>query len=114
MKAHDTAAITALFVPGATLASMDAEGKIVITPADKWAERIGANKNLLVERMHNPKVLEHGPIAVLWAEYDFHLNGTLTHCGIDLFNLLKTGGSWKITAISFTSETTGCAADVKQ
>lgn len=108
MKAHDAAAATALFAPGATLASMDKEGKITVTPADKWAERIGASKSNLLERMWNPKVSEHGDIATLWADYDFHSDGKFSHCGIDTFTFLKTGSEWKIVGLSFTRETTGC------
>ncbi len=50
-----------------------------------------------------------GGIAVVWAEYDFHLNGKFNHCGVDQVNLLKTGAGWKIMGIAYTSETSGCA-----
>ena len=53
--------------------------------------------------------MEHGSVAVLWADYDFHLNGKFSHCGIDSFTLLKTTAGWKIAAVADTRETTGCA-----
>ena len=108
MGSHDAAAAAALFVPGATLASVNAEGKASIVPFEKFVERIGSSKSAWLERMWNPRVLEQGPIAVVWAEYDFHLDGKFNHCGIDSFTLLKTESGWKIAGVSDTRETSGC------
>jgi hypothetical protein len=108
MKAHDAAAATALFVPGATLSSVDASGKASVIPFEKFVEHLGTSKSTWLERMWNPQVLEHGSIAIVWAEYDFHLNGKFSHCGIDSFTLLKSDSGWKIAGISDTRETYGC------
>ena len=43
-----------------------------------------------------PRVLVHGNIAVVWAEYVFELNGKRSHSGIDAFNLVRTTEGWKI------------------
>ncbi len=108
MKAHDSTAASALFLPGATLSSVDDSGKASVIPFEKFAEHIGASKSAWLERISNPKVLQQGPISVVWAEYDFYLNGKLSHCGIDSFSLLKTQGGWKIAAISDTRKTSNC------
>ena len=42
--------------------------------------------------------------AALFAEYDFHLNGNLSHRGVDSFNLLKIANGWKIAAVAGTRE----------
>ena len=39
---------------------------------------------------------------------DFWRDGKFDHCGIDSVNLLKTAEGWRIAAIVFTTETTGC------
>ena len=111
MKAHDAGAATALFVPGASLASIDSEGKASVIPFEKFVEHIGTSKSDWLEHMSNPKVLAHGSIAVVWGEYDFFLNGALHHCGIDSFSLLRTAAGWKIASVSDTRETSGCRQD---
>jgi hypothetical protein len=58
--------------------------------------------------MWKPKVLEQGSIAVVWADYDFHLNGKFSHCGIDAINLVKAEKSWKIAGIVFSKTVSGC------
>lgn len=109
MAAHDANAGRALFTEDALLFSVRPDGTAVATPHEKWLERLGASKDAWLERIWNPKVLEHGTIAVVWAEYDFHLNGKFSHCGIDSFSLLKTATGWKIAAVSDTRETSGCS-----
>lgn len=108
MAAHDTAAATALFIPGATLSSVAADGKPSVIPFETFVQHIGTSRDAWLERIWEPKVLEEGSMAVVWALYDFHLNGTLHHCGIDSFSLLKTAEGWKIAAVSDTRETKGC------
>ena len=109
MKAHDGAAATALFVPGATLASVGADGKPSLIPFEKFVQALATSQSTWLERIWETKVLQHGPVAVVWAEYDFHLNGKFSHCGIDSFQMLKTESGWKISAVSDTHETSGCS-----
>jgi hypothetical protein len=61
------------------------------------------------ERMWDPDVRIHGPIAVLWTRYDFWVDGKFSHCGIDAFDLIKTPDGWKIATGVYTVERTGCA-----
>lgn len=58
----------------------------------------------------DPTVLINGPIAVVWAPYSFDANATRTHCGIDVFNLFRLDGKWKITSVQYTVEPEGCPA----
>jgi hypothetical protein len=44
-----------------------------------------------------------------WAPYDFHLDGKLSHCGIDSFGLVRGADGWRIAGISYTVQKTGCA-----
>jgi hypothetical protein len=109
MTMHNAADAQTLFTPEAMLFSVRPDGTSAATPHGKFVERMGASKDTWLERIWNPKVLEHGEIAIVWAEYDFHRNGKFSHCGVDSFHMLKTSAGWKIDALSDTRETTGCA-----
>lgn len=63
----------------------------------------------MLERMWEPEVMIHREIALVWTAYDFHNDGKFSHCGMDLFQLVRTGGDWKITGGSYTVEPNGCA-----
>lgn len=110
MLKHDGESSKTLFTPEATMTSVHTDGKATVTPFSKFLERIANSKDTLLERMWNPTVLEQGPLAVIWAKYDFHVNGKFHHCGVDTFNLVKTDAGWKIASVAWTSETSGCEA----
>jgi hypothetical protein len=69
---------------------------------------IAEEKDTLREVYWDPTVLMRGNIAVVWAEYSFDLNGQRSHCGIDVFNLMKIEGAWKVTGIQYTVEPDTC------
>jgi hypothetical protein len=63
----------------------------------------------MLERMWAPVVRLSGRVATVTAPYDFHRDGKFTHCGVDVFTLVKVGETWKISAITYTVQATGCA-----
>lgn len=67
------------------------------------------SRDTMVERMWNPVVQVHGPIAAVWTPYDIYRNGSFVHCGVDAFHLIRSPRGWQIAAILFTMEPTGCA-----
>lgn len=91
--------------------SWDEDGKAVVSRSENagFAESIGQNTSEYLERMWDVKVMIDGPIASLWAPYDFFLDGEFHHCGIDAVQLLKVDGAWKIANFSWTTITEGCA-----
>ena len=59
----------------------------------------------------NPTVTVHGPIAVVWGEYEFWIDGEFSHCGIDALDLVKVDGDWKIANWMWTVEKSQCATE---
>jgi Putative lumazine-binding len=67
-----------------------------------------ASKQKMRERTWNPDVSIHGLIATFRAPYDFWIDGKLSHCGVDAFDLIKTEDGWKIAGGVYTVES-NCA-----
>jgi len=74
--------------------------------ADTWTSAIDPG---LSERIWAPVVSRRGPMATVSAPYEFQKDGKTTHCGIDVFNLVKSDGAWKIASIMWTVEPGACA-----
>jgi hypothetical protein len=109
MAAHDEAAIRATMLPDARLYSVRSDGAPSAVAAEDWLKRIAAAKGDLIERFTaKPVVSIRGRMAQLWGEYEFLRDGMFSHCGVDSVSLFKTPEGWKISAIAFTMETTGC------
>lgn len=109
MKAHDAARIGSVMLPDARLYSIRGAGATTSTPAADFGKQIAGIQGDLVERFTaKPTVLIRGSMAQVWGEYEFLRDGQFHHCGVDSVSLLKAADGWKIAAIVYTSETTGC------
>jgi hypothetical protein len=111
MKAHDADLIRAALLPDARFYSVRESGAVAGTNGADFITQIVAIKSDLLERFTaQPRVLIRGRMAQVWGEYEFLRDGKFNHCGVDSASLLKTADGWKIAAIVYTSETTGCQA----
>jgi hypothetical protein len=73
------------------------------------ARRLGQPGNgAMKERIWNPTVFIEGPMAVVWAPYDFHVDGRFTHCGIDTATLFHDGKGWRMLSLAYTVQPSGC------
>lgn len=62
----------------------------------------------LEEIMVDPVVAIDGDIAMVWGEYIFRVDGQISHCGVDHFDLIRRDGAWKIVNLTWTQRETGC------
>jgi hypothetical protein len=109
MTARDPAAIKSAALPGTILVLMR-DGKPEQMTIDAFAEHFSKpSKAYLEERIHDPLVRTDNDLAVVWAPFEFLVDGKPDHCGTDLFNLVQTGGKWLIAGIADTGTKT-CAA----
>lgn len=56
------------------------------------------------ERMWSPTVRIHGRVADVHAPYEFYRDGEFSHCGVDLFQLVRTSAGWKVVSVVWTAE----------
>ena len=75
---------------------------------EEWLKQLASGKRKLRERMWNPEVRVHGSIAMVWTPYDFWIDGKFSHCGVDVFNLVRMPDGWKLSGGAYTVERTGC------
>ncbi len=65
-------------------------------------------KLILQERALSYDIKIHNGMAMAWIPYDFHVNGEFSHCGVDIFSLIKTDNEWKFISASYTVNKEGC------
>ena len=112
MATRDTAAARALLLPGSQFIALRSNGQATAPrqQADSaFVRSLASGSQRLLERMWSPTVHVRGPLAVVWAPYDFHIDGKFSHCGVDTFSLVRTAAGWQVSGIAYTVETTGCA-----
>jgi hypothetical protein len=102
MAKRDAAAIKKPLLPGGGLVLMR-DGKPTQMTFDAFAEAVGKpGKSQIEERIHDPLVRIDNDLAVVWAPFDFLVDGKVDHCGTDLFNLVRAGGKWVIANVADT------------
>ncbi|MEN9685721.1 MAG: hypothetical protein RLZZ28_1507 [Bacteroidota bacterium] len=63
---------------------------------------------VIQEKILSAEVKIHQQIAMAWVPYTLSISGKFSHCGVDVFTLLKSDHGWKIVNISYTVEPNGC------
>lgn len=80
------------------------------TPAATSAAPSSAPASAVRERYWDPVVHVRGSLAVVWTPYEFWRDGKTSHCGVDVFELTKQAGAWKIGNVMYTVEPDACPA----
>ena len=102
MAKRDGAAIRRPLLTGGTMVLMR-EGKPTQMTFEDFADRVGRpGTTHILERIHDPLVRIDHDLAVVWAPFQFLVDGKVDHCGTDLFNLVRTDGKWLIASVADT------------
>jgi hypothetical protein len=111
MAAKDPDAIRQLTLPGTMLTGIrpGAGGATTVNRVtiEDFAKGLRPG---LHEQMWSPRVSLRGDLmATISGPYEFQLDGKTVHCGIDVFDLARVEGQWRIAALTWTAEVDSCA-----
>jgi hypothetical protein len=112
MRERDTLAVRQAFHPEGRLmtAGRDRAGNPVAqtTTVDAFVSAVGSAGARLDERISDVEVRVDGGLATVWAHYEFYVDTTFSHCGVDAFQLARTADGWKIIQVADTRRRDGC------
>lgn len=108
MAKYDRDAMLAPVQPEGSVALLR-DGKVVRMTLGDFANHIKPGKDKIQERIHDPLIRIDGDIAMVWAPYEFLINGQVKHCGTDVVNLVRIEGRWLIAGIADNSRSS-CSA----
>ena len=90
------------------LALPDGGMEILGRPNSYWVDPARKNSHTYRERYWAPTVLVRGSIALVWAPYEFWIDGKTSHCGVDVFNFIKVSDAWHVANSMWTVEPDAC------
>jgi hypothetical protein len=80
-----------------------------VEKADDFVKAIGKPHAMIYdERIIFGDIKIDGDLASVWAPYKFYLDDKFSHCGVDVFQLMKTTSGWKIIYIVDTRRKDNC------
>ena len=66
------------------------------------------SENKFFEKYWDPIITTDGNIASVWAPYEFYLDDVFSHCGTNLFFLVKENEKWRILHYGYTIDKINC------
>jgi reactive intermediate/imine deaminase len=112
MRAGDSAMVRSVFHPKAQLATAivrQGNAVVEVDELDKFVQAVGTpHAEVWDERLSNTSVQVDGTLASVWTDYSFYVGVKFSHCGVDAFQLAKSGGDWQIVALADTRRRQGC------
>jgi hypothetical protein len=86
-------------------ATQSRDHRISQTPLRDFPQKMPGGTARLEERFYNPRVLIDDDIAMVWAHYDFLVDGEVHHWGTNILSLLKQDGQWRVCAVTDNGRT---------
>jgi ketosteroid isomerase-like protein len=113
MRKGDSTLLKTVFADNMILQSVSTnkEGKALLTidQAIDFVKMVAKPHDLTYdERIVYGDIKIDGDLASVWAPYKFYLGDKFNHCGVDVFQLMKTGDGWKIIYIVDTRRKDNC------
>lgn len=102
MRTKNADGIRALFAPEGQFVAIEktrsGEGlsKTRVFNGETFTKLIVEGKGEYVERMPKPEVKIFGDAALVFGRYTFHLGDKFSHCGTNIFNLIRIKKGWRI------------------
>src|ERR1043166_7356752 len=69
---------------------------------DGFAKLLATSKDKLEERFRNIEIRQDGPLGLVTFNYDFVINDTVHHSGLEVWQVCKIDGQWKILSVAWT------------
>jgi hypothetical protein len=113
MRKGDSTLLRSVFSKDMVLQSIsnNKEGKAILSveKADDFVKAIGKpHSSVYDERITFGDIKIDGDLASVWAPYKFYLGDKFSHCGVDVFQLMKTTEGWRIIYIVDTRRKDNC------
>jgi len=69
---------------------------------DGFAKFLSTSKDKLEEKFQNIEIRQDGPLGLVAFNYDFVINDKVQHSGLEVWQVCKIDGQWKILSVIWT------------
>jgi hypothetical protein len=112
LEARDTVMMSSVLDPNARLvqtSTRNGQPAYRSIGMDQFLASIGGEGPPIREAYFNPTIVIHDNLATVWVDYTFYVDGAVSHCGEDTFQLARRTTGWVIVAIADTQRRERCA-----
>ena len=105
LSSADNAALERLTLDSAIVGGAGVRNGVERFSLGSWARystRTGPSE--FTERGFGATARVQDRVAEVWVPYDLYVGKSWSHCGVDVFTLLKTEGRWRVASLIYTME----------
>lgn len=108
LSSGDNATLTRLTLDSAVVGGAGLRGGVERFSLRSW--RLYTNRqgpSSFIERGFDATARVQDRVAQVWMPYDLYIRDNIaewSHCGVDVFTLMKTEGRWRVAALVYTIE----------
>lgn len=104
LSTGDNATLARLTIDSAVVGSSAMRNGVERLSLRTWGLYINRTGSNFIERGFDATARVQDRVAMVWMPYDLYLNGQWSHCGVDIFALLKSEGRWRVAAAIYSVE----------
>ncbi|MEO8636423.1 MAG: hypothetical protein ABI587_14205 [Gemmatimonadales bacterium] len=105
LTSGDSATLARLTLDSAVVGGVglrDGVERLALRTWGLYINRIGPST--FTERGFESTARAQDRVAQVWMPYDLYIGDTWSHCGVDVFTLMKSEGRWRVAALVYTVE----------
>lgn len=110
MRNHDGEKLLKQFSSNAQLERASIKKSVTQTDLQKFANFVSASEKYLDEKLLSYTVHVSDNLASVWTPYVFYIDGKLSHCGVNSFQLIHSNKQWKIQYLIDNTHPGDCKA----
>jgi hypothetical protein len=114
MREHNSDKLLSQFTKHAVLTRVTKSNIIKPSNIKDFAASVAKSSKYLDEKIFNVTVKKSGNLASVWTPFAFYLDGKLSHCGVNSFQLIQKDGHWKIHFLIDNAYQGDCLDFIKQ
>ena len=114
MREHDGKKLLAQFAPNALLQRAGKGGEVKTNDLAKFADFVSKTDKYLDEKLLSVNISISDNLASVWTPYAFYLDGKISHCGVNSFQLVKLEQTWKIVYLIDNTHGGDCDKFIKK
>ncbi len=112
MRTGDSALLLSCFTPTAVLQTITKQNSVRTESVSAFAGSISKiPAGAADERITFSHIHIDGPLASVWTPYRFYFKGQFSHCGVNSFQLVRDGDTWKIQFLIDTRRKDDCVPE---
>ena len=104
LSRSDGAALARLTLDSAVVGGIGLRNGVERSSLRSWGIYINGSGGSFTERGFDATARVQDRVAVVWMPYDLYVGTTWSHCGVDVFTLMKREGRWRVAAVVYTVE----------